>query len=542
MSFLVPVLASWGRPALSKMSIAAAVGGMEVPEKLRNIDVKPFALGSVLTDRKAAPPVANEPDANLGFDVKWGIRQTLVADFTVNTDFAQVEDDEQQVNLTRFSLQFPEKRDFFLEGADTFNFGGGSFGPGGTGGGGGVQGSGQNTSTAPLLFYSRRIGLDNGVEVPIRAGGRLIGRTGPWRFGALNIQTAESADARAASTNFSVLRVNRDILRRSRVGMLVSRRDPMATTRPGSSSRQNFAYGVDTTLNPTDQITIVGYAARTRSPGKDGRDTSYRGRIDWNADRYGVQAEHLTVEPNFNPEVGFLRRSAFRRSYGQSRFSPRPQWRGIRKVYYIGSVDYITDTNNRPESKEIQGTYQMELNNSDIWSVDVSRNFERLTNQFEVGKQVFVSAGEYEFTQVRATYTLGPQRRVSGGVTAGYSGFYSGTLSELTWRGRVELARRVYVEPTLSWNRVDVPWGTSDTNLVSTRATYTISPRMFVSTLAQYQSRTDSVSTNARFRWEYQPGSELFVVYSDGRTTLNSGFPETENRSFVVKMTRLFRW
>jgi hypothetical protein len=235
MTFLVPVLASWGRSALSKMSVTAAVANIEVPGRQRNIDVKPYALGSMLTDRNAAPAIANDPDGNLGLDVKWGIRQTLVADFTVNTDFAQVEDDEQQVNLTRFSLQFPEKRDFFLEGADTFNFGAGSVGTGGTGGGG-VQGSGQNTSTTPLLFYSRRIGLDNGREVPIRAGGRLLGRAGPWRFGALNIQTAESVDARAASTNFSVLRVNRDFLRRSRVGLIVTRRDPFAGTRTGLSA------------------------------------------------------------------------------------------------------------------------------------------------------------------------------------------------------------------------------------------------------------------------------------------------------------------
>jgi hypothetical protein len=308
------------------------------------------------------------------------------------------------------------------------------------------------------------------------------------------------------------------------------------------SAGDSIAYGLDGTLNPTNEVSLVGYAARTRSPGREGGDASYRGRFDWNADRYGIQAEHLTVEPNFSPEVGFLRRTSFRRSYGQTRYSPRPAWRGIRKVYYIGSVDYITDTNNRPESKEIQGTYQMELNNSDIWNVDVSRNYERLTNGFEVGKGILVPPGEYDFTQLRATYTLGLQRPVSGSITAGRSGFYAGTLSELTWRGRVELTRQVYVEPTLSWNHVDVPWGTGDTNLASTRATYTTSTRMFVSALVQYQSRADSVSTDARFRWEYLPGSELFIVYSDGRTTLNPGFPEIESRSFVVKMTRLFRW
>jgi hypothetical protein len=543
MSFLTPVLASWGRPAMSRMSAAATLTGLQVLGRLRNIDLKPYALGSVATDRHAARPYFDDPDGNLGFDLKWGIRQTLIADLTVNTDFAQVEDDEQQVNLTRFSLLFPEKRDFFLEGAETFNFGGGQVGSGGTGGGGGVQGGGQNTSTAPLLFYSRRIGLNNGFEIPIVAGGRVLGRTGPWRFGALNMQTAESTSGLAPSTNFTVLRVNRDILRRSRIGIMATRRDPRATTGNGlPTGATNVAYGADATLNPASDVSILGFAARTDSPGSAGNDSSYRGRLDWNAERYGLQAEHLFVGAAFNPEIGFLRRTAFRRSFGQARFSPRPGWKGVRKVFYEASADYITDTANRPESKELQGTYRMELQNSDIWSVDVTRNFERLISRFEVAKHVFVPVGEYVFDQVRGTYMLGQQRAISGSVVAARGTFYDGTLTELTWRGRVELSHQLYVEPTISWNRIDASWGESDTNLVSTRATYTLSPRMFVSALVQYQSRLDAMATNARFRWEYLPGSELFVVYNDGRTTLTDGFPGLENRSFVVKMTRLLRW
>jgi hypothetical protein len=542
-SYLAPVLAAWGRPAMSKMSVAATVTGMEVPGKGRNIDVKPYALGSLLTDNTARPPVSNNGDGNIGVDVKWGVRQTLVADLTVNTDFAQVEDDQQVVNLTRFSVLFPEKRDFFLEGADTFNFANGSAGTGGTGGGGGTQGSGQNTSTAPTLFYSRRIGLNNGLEVPIRAGGRLLGRSGLWRYGVLNIQTAESDDANAPSTNFAVVRVNRDFLRRSRVGAIITRRDPVAAARRGAGGPDNLAYGVDTLISPTNDISILGYAAKTDSPGRNGDDTSYRGRFDWSADRYGLQAEHLSVGTDFNPEIGFLRRTAFKRSYGQARFSPRPDWRGIRKVFYQASVDYITDTRYRPESKEVQGSFQAELDNSDTFSIDVSRNYERLSNRFEVGKNLFVPAGEYEMTQSHATYTLGQQRPISGSITAARSGFYGGTLTELTWGGRVELSKVFYLEPTLSWNRVDVRQGEANSNLYSSRATYTLSTRMFVSALVQYQSRTDSVSSNARFRWEYLPGSELFVVYSDGRTTLNStGYPDLQNRSLVVKVTRLLRW
>jgi hypothetical protein len=542
-STLAPVLAAWGRPAMSKMSVAATVTGIEGPRRGKNLDIKPYVLGSLLTDNTVKPAVSNKGDGNIGFDVKWGVRQTLVADVTVNTDFAQVEDDQQVVNLTRYNVLFPEKRDFFLEGADTFNFANGSAGTGGTGGGGGALGSSQNTSTAPLIFYSRRIGLNNGLTVPIPVGARLLGRSGPWQYGLLNMETSESAEANSPSTNFTVMRVNHDLLRRSRIGAIFTRRDPLATTKFGTGGPDNLAFGVDGLVSPNNETTIVAYAAQTDTPGRRSDAASYRARFDWVPDKYGVSAEYLSVGRNFNPEVGFLRRAAFSRSYGQLRYSPRPGWRHVRKIYFLSSLDYITDRDYRPESKEIQGNYQMDFENSDTLAMDVSHNYERLSSRFDVGNGVFIPPGEYESTQAHVNYTFGQQRPISGTATIGHSGFYGGTLNELTWTGRVELNRQFYVEPTLSWNHVDVRQGVANNNLFSTRATYTISPRMFTSALVQFKLRTHTVTTNARFRWEYRPGSELFVVYSDGRSTLDTLLlPDLQNRSFVVKATRLLRW
>jgi len=190
-----------------------------------------------------------------------------------------------------------------------------------------------------------------------------------------------------------VVRVNRDLFRRSRVGGIFTRRDPVVATKAGASGPDNLAYGVDGLVNPTNDISIVTYAAKTETEGKSGKDTSYRGRFDWTPDKYGISAEYLTVGTNFNPELGFLRRTAFTRSYGQGRYSPRPGWRGIRKIYFLGSVDYITDPSYRPESKETQGNYQMDLENGDGFSSDVSRNYERLTTRFDVGNGVFIPPG-----------------------------------------------------------------------------------------------------------------------------------------------------
>jgi hypothetical protein len=326
------------------------------------------------------------------------------------------------------------------------------------------------------------------------------------------------------------------VLSRSRIGIIATRRAP-------SGGPVNYAYGGDASFNLLTNVEFVGYFAKTDTPGRRGDDTSYKGRYQWNGDRWGITAEHLYVGRDFNPEIGFVRRGAFRRNLGIFRFSPRPQdlW-GIRKVYYEASVDYLTDPDGQLESREAQGAFKLELNSGDSLQLEATRTFEGLDDPFEVARQVFVPIGSYSFQQFGAIYTFGPQRTMSGSATARHGSFYDGTLDELTWKGRMEFSPQFYAEPTVSWNRVDTPWGAGNTNLVSTRVTYTLSPRMFASALVQYQSRTENVATNARFRWEYLPGSELFIVYSDGRTTLSRGVPDVENRSFVVKVTRLLQF
>jgi hypothetical protein len=205
-------------------------------------------------------------------------------------------------------------------------------------------------------------------------------------------------------------------------------------------------------------------------------------------------------------------------------------------------VDYFADpSGTNVQSRDQQGIFRVDYTSGDSMQVDATRTFEGIDASFVAAKNVRIPVGGYDYTQLKGSYTFGSQRKVSGTAAARYGGFYEGTLHELSWKSRVEFSPQFYAEPTVSWNRVDVPWGKGRNNLASSRLTYTLSPRMFMSALVQYQSRTDSVSTNARFRWEYQPGSELFIVYSDGRTTLARGVPDLQNRSFVVKVTRLFQ-
>jgi hypothetical protein len=319
----------------------------------------------------------------------------------------------------------------------------------------------------------------------------------------------------------------------------------VATSRApqGTTEANSYAAGADAQINISADLRVDAYWARSESAEADGDQSSYRGRVDWNADRYAVNVEHLFVGDDFKPEVGFMRREAFRRSYALARFSPRPRdFLGVRKLFYQASADYITGASGGVQTQEYQGQFNVEFNSGDFLNAELTRAFEAIVTPFDIARGVKVPAGEYWFTQAKAGYQMGLQRRVSGAVTVGRSSFYDGTLTEATWRGRVEFTPQFYAEPTLSWNRVNAPYGSGNANLVSTRLTYTVTPRMFVAALLQYQSLAASMSANLRFRWEYQPGSELFVVYSDGRTTDGPGRPQLQSRSFVVKVTKLFRW
>ncbi len=239
-----------------------------------------------------------------------------------------------------------------------------------------------------------------------------------------------------------------------------------------------------------------------------------------------------------------MRRSAFRRSYGQARYSPRPKnVRGVRKLFFEGSLDYYENTAGAVESREAQGTFRVELTSSDQVNAEFTDAFEHLDAPFTVAPGVTVPVGDYSFQQVRASWQMSASRRVSGFFSVAGGEFYGGTLREVSWRGRAEVSSSLSVEPQFSLNHVDTPYGVGDTNVIGARATYTVTPRMFVSALLQYQSAAKTATSNVRFRWEYQPGSELFVVYSDGRDTDHIGFPPPIlNRSVVVKLTKLFRF
>ena len=530
-SHLVSVGTSNSGSAVYRMSLAATVVGLDVPAGSRNLDIKPYATSNLSTDRNLRPSVSNDLGADAGIDVKYGVTQNLTADFTYNTDFAQVEADEQQVNLSRFSLFFPEKREFFLENPGLFAFGGVTVN------------NGQPSSEAPMLFYSRRIGLNQGRVVPLNAGARLTGRVGRYAVGLMNIQTGEERVSQSPSTNFSLVRLRRDVLRKSNIGLIATGRSINAN---GSGS--NAVYGVDGAFSFFENVFFDTYWARTRTTGLSGDDTSYRGAFAYGGDRYGLELERLAVGSHFNPEVGFVRRYDMRRSSAQARFSPRPRASTlVRKYITQGSIDYVENGAGRLETRDSEGVFGIEFQNSDRSTASYISSYEFLPRPFRIAPGVVLPVRGYSSQKVRLSHSFGTQRVMSGNVSAEYGSFYSGhRLAVGLSGGRLKLTSQFAVEPTYAINTVTLAEGAFTTHLLGSRVTYSMTPLMFASALMQYNSTNHLMSANARLRWEYAPGSELFVVYNEERDTLDGigrpRFPEIANRSFIIKINRLLRF
>jgi len=537
-TYLTPVPQILAGPqAFNRISSGGTLVGLDLPAAGKNLEIKPYAIASVTSDRVRTPPVSNDLTGAVGGDLKYGLTANLTADFTYNTDFAQVEIDEQQVNLTRFSLFFPEKRDFFLEGRGIFDFARGGVT-------GAVFTSAISTSIQPYLFYSRRIGLNRGRVIPINGGGRLTGKVGKYAIGVMNIQTADEPVSLTESTNFSVLRVKRDILKRSSIGAMFTNRSTSSTI-PGS----NQAYGLDAAFSFFQNVGFAAYYARTETPGLSADADSYQAVADYGGDRYGGHLEYLKVGASFNPEVGFVARTNFGRTYGTARFSPRPaSMKSVRKFTYQGNFDNFVNGAGELETRISTGMFNTEFENSDVLAVTVARDFELLARPATI-LGVTIPAGGHQFTNALVSYALGAQRRISGTVSLQAGDFYNGTLTALGFSAaRVSVLKQFSFEPTISINRVDIPGSVVTTKLYRTRADYGFSPLMFMSALLQYTSTDRAFSSNLRFRWEYRSGSELFIVYTDERDLTDPRFAlatqvlGVKNRAFVVKINRLLRF
>ncbi|MXZ61315.1 MAG: carbohydrate binding family 9 domain-containing protein [Acidobacteria bacterium] len=524
-SFLTPTPQAYDRFGLLRLSNAATLVGLEAPPGSRRMELKPYAIGS----QSNAPlrDINDEWSGDVGADFKFGVTDGLTADVTWNTDFAQVEDDETQVNLSRFSLFYPEKREFFLEGQGVFDFGGREtrfFG---------------GPTDVPIPFFSRSIGISGGSAVPIIGGARLHGRAGAYQMGLMNIQTGEVGGLDVESTNFSAFRVKRDLFARSNIGVIATHRNISAD---GSGS--NSLYGVDGNFAPTENIRFKTFYMATSEPTVETghQAASYMGQFNYDTDLIDIEFQRLYLGEDFNPGMGFVRRRDFTKNGGSFLFGPRP-----RSIEAVRQIEFEVEANqyDRPdgemETREYTFDTSIIFESSDRLMFDHTVIEERLLEGFNLSDEVAVPAGNYKFARTGVRVRMGSHRKVSGMFRYEFGDFFGGTRQEVSYWGRAELNQRFSLEPNISLNWITVPGGDVTAQVSRLRATYTVSPRSFLGALVQYNSAAQLFSANVRFRWEYSPGSDLFVVFSSNRDG-DDGLSGLSDRAVVVKFTRLFRF
>ncbi|HUQ86100.1 MAG TPA: DUF5916 domain-containing protein [Vicinamibacterales bacterium] len=513
---------------LSRVSMAGTYEGLQGLKQGANVRVKPYGLANL---NKLAG-VALDRDYDAGVDVKYGVTSGLTWDFTVNTDFSQVEADEQQVNLTRFSLFFPEKRDFFLENSGVFQFGSGN-----TGGGGGANGGRQNVSQDMIFFFSRQIGLSpTGDAIPLLAGTRLTGRVGGWSVGALNIQQREK-DA-SPSTNFTALRARRDILKNSDVGVMLLNKDP-------NGRDFNRAFGGDVNFRFFRDLTLNFAGAKsatpeTRLPGS-GDDWYSKSSYGYRGNIWETRAMYQTIGSRFNDEMGFVPRVGVDNleTYvgAHLRFKKYSKW--LREFFPHFQLENFTKRNGGGlESRYMDWHVPVNLQNSTFIELGVNPNEEVIDNRFAINSRrgIFVNPGRYEFKEYFGLMNTNSAAPFALNLRYGIGDFYDGYRRNYAVGGTFRLNEHFNVALSDQINDIDLPSGSYVTNLVTGRVNYYFNTKVFVNALVQYNTDTQQWSSNARLDIIHRPLSDIYLVYNERHDSRSGAMI---SRAVIAKMTYL---
>ena len=508
--------------SLTRVSLAGELTGLSGISAGLDLKLKPFLVGGVRNLRTS--PFVGKTSAlrDLGLDAKYGVTAGLNLDVTLNTDFAQVEVDEQQVNLTRFGLFFPEKRDFFLENSNLF-----------------TMGTGSSFTSAPVqtdLFFSRRIGLsDNGQPVPILGGVRLAGKSGRNNLGLLDLQT-DSAFGKAGD-NFLVGRYSRDILKRSRVGALFINKESV-----DGSAHFNRTLGVDANLAIGRNLQVNSYLAKTATPGRDGSDMAFYGRIAYRDPKWNLWLNYLDVQQNFNAEAGFVQRTGIRVTKAYFGPTPRPKRSSVKLFEPMYILTYTTDQSNRMVGRQHHLMLGTTLRDDSFINVIYQQTLDVLDRPFRIRPDVTIPVGSYQSHEWIFMYNTRPGGRIYQRLNVSPTQFYGGTRVQLTAAAGVRASSRFSSEVQYNRNDVKMKWGNFLVNLSTLRFDYTFSPRMTIRSLTQYNSSTHEISNNIRFNFIHRPGSDLYVVYNDlSQTGPPADIFGTKDRQLVVKLTYLLQ-
>ncbi|MBI3982177.1 MAG: carbohydrate binding family 9 domain-containing protein [Gemmatimonadetes bacterium] len=501
------------------MSLAGTIQGLTGLKQGRNLSLKPFALASRGWG-SLRPVEQHDLAGDGGVDLKWGVTSRMTLDLTYRTDFSQVEVDEEQVNLTRFSLFFPEKRDFFMENAGVFAFGDVS-----------LQNYRLGSSPRDFsLFYSRRIGLlPNGQPAPMIGGGRVTGTAGGLEIGLLDMQT--EADSGAPGENFALARVKKN-LGSAQVGAVFINREITSAASTGF----NRSYGADLSLRLFDHLFVNTYAAATDEGTGAGDNTIGNVLLAWRDRVLDISGFVKRVGDGFDPGVGFIRRNGVRQAYATLGAHPQPRFASLQELNPFIEGNFVEDRDGVLDTRELSAGLEAEFLSGAQANIGATQTYERLTVPFRVSATATVQPGEYEYREASGGFQSDQSRPFSLGARGSYGSFYDGTKRS----GRANLRwlpnHHFSVDASAERNNVRLPATAFNADVFRARFRYAHSTRVFASALVQYNAAGDELSVNARLNYIHAPLSDFFLVFTE-RRNVETG--QLLDRLITAKVTRL---
>ena len=498
---------TYGGLAKYRTAYFGTLEGLEGISPSRHLELLPYVLPGM-----SSVPETEETQGvfEAGLDLKYGLTPNLTADLTFNTDFAQVEADQEQVNLTRFSLFFPEQRPFFLEGASIFEVG--------------IPRTSFRRPPPLLLFYSRRIGLAEERAIPLLGGGKVTGKIGPYGIGILNVltdkfeddgtETSEADIFNEPRTNYSVVRVNRDIFSGSTVGaILVNKQDADA---------YNRTTGLDFSYRPTREINLQGLWARSFEADVLGKSNAFSLTGDWRTNLFRLNGSYMDIGENFNPEVGFVQRTDIRRFRGDASYTPWPGKFGIREIQIGPEIDLALTQENELETQEITFDTRFSFETGDDIGFQLKNTTENLNEEFLI-QDISIPVEDYNFTSFRTSIQTSSSRMITGRLQVEIGEFYSGTRRGFSIEATVRPSARFSIEPFIEFNRITLPDEEFDANAFGGRVGYSFSTTLFTKLFTQWSTDTDIISANFLVNYIYRPGSDFYLVFNQNYDTRDGG-------------------
>ena len=502
----------WGRDyAFQNVSQAGLLTGLAEIKQAERLRLRPYLLAGAESLDAVPSPTGTRGIGQVGIDdLKWQATSTLTADLAINPDFAQTEVDAQQVNLTRFSLFFPEKRQFFVEGADSLRMGVGllHFGP------------------PPLeLFYSRNIGLSNtGTQITIPVGAKLTGKVAGFDVGVLNAQTASSGTQ--PGENFTVARVRKEVLGRSYIGA-------MATNRQGGD-RRNTVVGADARLTFWKNFNLMGLAARSEDRDKPAQWATQLG-AEWRDDFIEAGANYIDIDPNFNAGIGYVRAKE-RMSGARLSLKPRPKRWKVRQFELTPSSVWYHDVGGVLHSRDTSFTFATAFQSGDRIEIVPTDSYERVSKPFAIGPGTVVRPGAYDWNAVALNFRSYNGRKVSGSASVSVGSFYDGDKATLNLSADLRPNKTLSFNPTYQINDVTLSTGAFVTNLFGLKANVSFSTSLLTSLYLQYNSAGQLAATQVRLNYIFRTIDNIYLVYNETRYT-SGVYDGRANKSLVMKVT-----